>query len=177
MNSGETIRGKVFDTNGALATDAIVWGTSEFNGWDKASDGRFTIDGYYADSPRKLYAYQLSSKTSAVLSVSGEMTSGVEIRLQPAVTLRGRVVDADGLPVSNIVLNGAGVPSGNLSDVDYRLATDNDGRFEIPGLVPGESYTIYGTHRDFWKTILKDFAVERGADQDVGDISIADQGK
>ena len=71
------------------------------------------------------------------------------VRLQPWGTIAGRLVDAQGQPrpevqLYDIRLAGALGRSGPRAPAD-RAKTDNEGRFRVEGLVPGQEYTGIAT--------------------------------
>ncbi|MGE3174414.1 MAG: carboxypeptidase regulatory-like domain-containing protein [Planctomycetota bacterium] len=96
-------------------------------------DGR--SDGHYVRTPG-----------SARLAPD-EMVEGVELRASPAGRVRGIVLGVDGAPVAGAAVSlrpGLNAFLGQLTDRKYRwleTATDQDGRFDIPGVPTGNGYT------------------------------------
>ena len=73
---------------------------------------------------------------------NGPMT----VRLQPAGTITGRLVDEEGRPRTGVAIN-VGYGPGQFTDIPYFFtllepALGNDGRFRIEGLIPGVVYEL-----------------------------------
>ncbi|MEC7725445.1 MAG: carboxypeptidase-like regulatory domain-containing protein, partial [Planctomycetota bacterium] len=78
----------------------------------------------------------------------GEIVEGVELRASPGGRLRGIVLGADGAPspgASVSVRPGLNAFLGQITERQYRwldTVTDEDGRFDLPGVPAGEGYTV-----------------------------------
>ena len=100
-------------------------------------DGR--SDGWFVRTP------------AATRVASGEVVEGVELRASPGGRLRGIVIGADGAPspgASVSVRPGLNAFLGQITDRQYRwldTVTDDQGRFDIPGVPAGEGYTVAAT--------------------------------
>lgn len=82
------------------------------------------------------------------------------VRLQPALTLQGRVVDAQKAPIKNAtVLMSVQKPGG---DVVERTRSDDTGRFEVAGLSPG-LYRATATADGFADGTVSNIKLERSA--------------
>lgn len=172
LSSGESLSGQLLGEDGKPVSEAIFSGAIEHSGWRPIKKDRFEIQGYYPDKPRDLYFYQRSTNTAAYLKLHGKITEPIQVKLRPATTLKGQVVDQDGAPMSNMTLTGEAIPSDNLGDVNYRLTTDNDGRFEIRGLVPGQTYSIFGSRDGYSSDVVKDVVIDEREEVDLGVIKI-----
>jgi protocatechuate 3,4-dioxygenase beta subunit len=97
-------------------------------------DGR--SDGWFVRTPG-----------SARLAV-GEIEGGVELRASPGGRVRGIVLSADGAPAAGASVSvrpGLNAFLGQITDRQYRwleTVTDQDGRFDIPGVPMGSGYTV-----------------------------------
>jgi len=135
--------------NGERLSDHETWSDAE---------GRFAV----ADLAPGLYDLEIRSTEWAPWGRLGvEMAPARshdlgDVILDPAVTLRGRVVDADGTaiagakvwidPVAGFVGRTRGVSmSGEPPGVD----SDEDGRFRLPGLAVDGAVTVKLQHRDY----------------------------
>ncbi|HUP80566.1 MAG TPA: hypothetical protein VM260_18600, partial [Pirellula sp.] len=81
---------------------AVLKGFSERSGWYPVRDGALKIDGNYADQGRELFAYDPESHQAAHVQLTGPQTGEIEVTLQPAGTLRGRLVDKQGVAASSV---------------------------------------------------------------------------
>jgi len=90
------------------------------------------------------------SQKLAPLEVGAEDLTGVRWQLQPRLSIEGRVVDADGNPVSGLQMLLVSAISQFMDSpasgrVAQALAIDADGHFAVKGLLEG-SYTIEGEY-------------------------------
>jgi hypothetical protein len=78
-----------------------------------------------------------------VIKITGSEKEPLELKLAPTATIKGRFLDLEGQPIA-----GATVYDGYADDVGRELTrflkppraplkSDADGRFEVPGIVPG----------------------------------------
>ncbi len=64
------------------------------------------------------------------------------VTLEPAATIIGRVLDADGNPVSGATVRTDPQPSGDFRVSLPQVATDKDGRFTVPDVPTGCEYSL-----------------------------------
>jgi hypothetical protein len=79
--------------------------------------------------------------------------------------VRGRLLDADGLPLRNVKLHGSEL-------VAQAGRTDTEGRFRLEGLIPGRRYDL-NYHKDkpsVSGSVLKGFVGKPGEVRDLGDV-------
>ena len=110
----------------------------------EAADGRFALEDVPAGKWQVIVTakgYQVG-RAGGVVVEEATTTEGVEIRVPPGSTLKGRVTDAKsgrGVPEASVEVSGdAGGPSFPGSGSASGLVTDVDGRFEAEGLAPGK---------------------------------------
>ncbi|HEB52604.1 MAG TPA: carboxypeptidase regulatory-like domain-containing protein, partial [bacterium] len=88
---------------------------------------------------------------ASVRLAQGQIADGVELRASPGGRVRGIVLGADGAPTpgaSVSVRPGLNAFLGQLTDRQYRwleTVTDEEGRFDIPGVPAGKGYTVAAT--------------------------------
>jgi len=99
------------------------------------------------------------------VEVKGTETKPLTVRLQPWAAVRGRLLDADGLPLRNAKLRGS-----EVLPEDGR--TDGEGRFRLEGLIPGRRYNItYEQDKSSVTGMLrKGFVGKPGEVRDLGDV-------
>ncbi len=86
--------------------------------------------------------------------------------MQPWSAVHGRLLDAEGNPVRNARVYGNTMPE------DCR--TDDQGRFRVEGLVPGDRYDLtYGKDNPSMSgSLLKGFVGKPGEVRDLGDVRL-----
>ncbi len=135
--TGKLISVKVAKANGEPAKKAILKGTSELSGWYPVEEGSIEIQGYLADQGRGFFAYDPESNQAGYLKIFGPQPKEIKITLQPAGTVRGRLVDKQGVALTSARFVSESIPEDNSGDTSLRNTTDKDGRFELRGVVSG----------------------------------------
>ncbi|MCI0342183.1 MAG: carboxypeptidase-like regulatory domain-containing protein [Planctomycetales bacterium] len=177
-------------------------GDFEMGGAPKATtdaDGRFSLAGISPEGSRGMGRVEVNvsggapppsrptatlhvqakgfvqAKKTTVELVPGEDPKGLEIRLDPAARVSGRVVDSSGKAVE-----GAGVKAtksfspqaGNADPMDWFLMmggdggvkTGPDGSFALESVVPGPKVKLTATHDDYAKATSAPFEARAGAE-------------
>lgn len=158
VSRGLVVRGSVRDVHGDVVPHAIVRATSlgrygpKFQQTSSDETGRFELAGL---NPRE--DYDVSSAAPGVVAsqvIRGEKThsfeqvreADVELRLQPMVRLRGRVVLGE-TPLEKVRLELMRRQQLDDDRATYRVlatvVTDDDGRYELSGLRAGDEYMIH----------------------------------
>ncbi|HRX78494.1 MAG TPA: carboxypeptidase regulatory-like domain-containing protein, partial [Pirellulaceae bacterium] len=158
VSRGLIVRGSVRDAHGDVVPHAIVRAASlgrygpKFQQTSSNETGRFELAGL---NPRE--DYDVSIAASGVVAsqvVRGEKTHSfeqireatVELRLQPMVRLRGRVVLGE-KPLEKVRLELMRRQQLDDNRATYRVlataVTDDDGRYELSGLRAGDEYMIH----------------------------------
>jgi hypothetical protein len=141
--------------------------------------GRFEIRELPAGKYMLTVASQLGNAELEVELAAGQTRDDLELRLQPLVTLKGRVVDADSkAPLPDMVIKVGGHASGwsKLFTVEPgKHLTDAEGRFELAQSPTGEIYLSVqplsgGLTSDYGHIVLGLTSGDEPAVQDVGDI-------
>ena len=173
ISSGKSLRVQVVYSNGEPATKAILKGTSELSGWYPVLDGSTDIEGYLADQGRKLFAYDPGSHQAAYVKITGPQTKEVTLTLRPAGSLRGRLVDKQGVAVPDVRIRSESIPEDNAGNTRLRTTSDKDGRFELHGVVPGYKHTVTAFGEGVGsKEIWFDIEVDPTKGLDLGDVVV-----
>jgi hypothetical protein len=157
------------------------------------ADGTFEVSGFEPDHPRQLIFAHKDRRLVGSVIIRGEearSNAPLVVRLDRPGSIKGRLVDEDGLPVSGATLGtmtinidrdnlppGPG-PQAMWPDSET-VTTGADGRFQIDGLKPGVT-TYHGvTFKDrpgYWGDTgkaLRDIVIQRpGEVRDLGDITV-----
>jgi RNA polymerase sigma factor (sigma-70 family) len=141
--------------------------------------GSFPLTGLLPDRTQRITFVHEDHKLIDVLKARADGETPYTVRMQPWGTVTGRLVDANGKPMKFSVGDfGAGLVMTN-DDPDgspfYRTKVEEDGRFRIDGLFPGQSYTcdyiyFYRLSPKYTVTGLEKLVLRSGEVRDVGDI-------
>ncbi len=185
LDPGQTLTGTVLDPAGKPLAGAHYNGPSEEGYWKPLSSDAFTINSYRPDKPRKVLFVHLERKLAGSLVVEGVQGAPLSVRLQPWGVVTGRVVDAEGKPMSDVDIHDLNsqlprhlrvkAPDGEVRRVWESSLTDRDGRFRIEGLTAGITYRLSTWDRRAGKylgSLFADVTAEAGQTKDVGELKI-----
>ncbi len=164
LRSGVSVSGRVLTPEGQPLSGYYLFstlsgpvGVSRTNGaWRYHEAETFTLAGYFPTETRTLMFYHSARNLVGVYRLSGEPPEKLEITLHPGAKILGRLIDEVGLPLKNAVISRRGrqypPPAGEaahdrelgviLTELNGRhVSTDQDGRFELPGIIPGLKYS------------------------------------
>jgi protocatechuate 3,4-dioxygenase beta subunit len=134
-DEGLTISGRVIDEATGEPVEGRIELTSEASGLSIITSspvaGPFTFKGFEPETV--IITVSANGYSPAKVKVEAEQAQPVVIALQQAVTLRGRVNDADGKPVDYADIRGE---EGQVGQ------SDGDGRFEVQGFATDRPATL-----------------------------------
>ena len=179
INAGVEVTGKLVDEIGKPVSGAIATGQDGFgNSWYSLNDSSFQVRAFYPENPRKLGFYHPERELAAEYILEKVPAEPLIITLHPSGGVRGRLIDENGIPLVRYHLTGDGVPDQWHSNKHQPLVTDDEGRFEIRGLIPGKQYTVLGRSKPGANgfttigTVLKEITIESVQVRDVGDVKL-----
>jgi beta-lactamase regulating signal transducer with metallopeptidase domain/protocatechuate 3,4-dioxygenase beta subunit len=135
---------------------------------------------YLPAQPRRLVAWHPERDLSGQLVIRERPAGDVTFTLQPAATIKGRIVDDDGQPrparfYRSLTNAPTDLEAGVLTGTDDVFNTNADGAFEFRWLVPGVTYrvaAIHPTEGQFLGLLLDDLQLEAGEVRDLGDVRV-----
>ena len=106
----------------------------------------------------------------------GDEHGPLTVRLQPAGTVTGRLLDDDGQPRRGVRIN-VGYAKGRFGPGYYSPFLDrplgDDGRFRIEGLIPGVAYDLdVRTDNARLGDLATGVKLEPGDGRDLGDVKV-----
>ena len=138
LTRGLSRRGRVVGPDSKPVTGAKCYGLVATLDYIKTlSDDRFEVHGLEPDAPRQLIFERKDRQLVASVVIKGDDAKNdapIEVRLEPAGSVKGRLVDEEGRPLSGAKLI---FVSSDLLSTGSRYSADADGRFHIVGLIPG----------------------------------------
>jgi hypothetical protein len=151
-----TIRGTVADPEGKPAAKVWVSLFPSFSQGEKQTDGegRFTLPfdpnrfGTMQGSQPIVVARDFSRNLAAALELE-EGATNASVRLEPALTIAGRVNDSSGKSISNAQAQAIFHTERMGTYLGSPVRADNEGRFEIKALPPGRQYSINTSAKGF----------------------------
>jgi hypothetical protein len=159
---GEPLAGVTAEGEGAEATKA---------------PGVMTVSGLNPSRPKRFHLHHAGRKLVGFLLARGDEPEPYTVRLQPWGTIAGRLVDAQGQPR----------PKAELMSTDWgeamndpargilpTIRTDDQGRFRVEGLVPGQSYNGNAVGEEAAKrgfgVVIDRVVLRPGETRDLGDV-------
>jgi protocatechuate 3,4-dioxygenase beta subunit len=192
LRSGVEVTARVRTIDGGPPGTYYVLGAGNANAWTEQSADRFTIVGCYPEETRRMFLFQPARNLVASADVTGVPPEPIEIRLRPGASVTGRLLDAQGDPIEGAYLVSEFMRLravvGHLAEMKRgvgpvpaagRLATtDENGRFELKGLIPGLKYTArFVVRRQTGNVraarvvpIFTDVTLRSAETKDIGDV-------
>ncbi len=204
LDGGNSVVGRVVGPDDQPLTGYYYAGQmAQFDTWESSTGDRFELKGYDPDVPRRVYFAHGERKLAGHVTVEGEASEDLVVKLQPAGEVKGRLVDGDGAPLANCQLVPWRPPMSSPADLGgkYRAPplphntanwqtgqyeTDQEGRFQISHLAPGVEYRIRafdlttmtparGRAPKFNGPLEVVIQVQPGESKDLGDVRLASE--
>ncbi|QDV22569.1 M56 family metallopeptidase [Aureliella helgolandensis] len=189
LDSGMSIPVRVIGSDGKQVTEAYVSGRRPFGGWSGTATQDFSVEGYDPAIGRRLIVFEPVSNGVAMKLLQDRSSAGIELQLEPAGSVTGRLVDSEGEPVRDVVITSSLADKRPGDDLHTDLAffpnllegkpllTDRDGRFVVRGLIPGMKYAASAALRSASSNrrignVFVGVAVASGEVRDLGDITV-----
>ncbi|HEY2413997.1 MAG TPA: M56 family metallopeptidase, partial [Pirellulaceae bacterium] len=173
--AAQNLAGTVLGPSGQPLTGTTVWGLANDYLHDSQTlrTSAFTVARLGPDETRTLIFRHDAQKLATQLKVTAESPRPQRVTLQPWGEISGRLLDSDGTPLVNLELQ----PGGELQEGEIlgrlpgHVATDDQGRFHLTGLVPGLVYSLTA-HRVATPPQIR-IRLKPGEILDLGDIKEA----
>ncbi len=184
LDRGRTVELEFVDSDGQVVTGVAVSGTSPPQAQAPAkairvNESRTTIFAIGAGQPRKIVAVHEARGLAGTVTLTGDEGALVRLTLEKSAAIRGRAVDESGIPLTAAEFS-INFDSPAMAPLQRFLnsgnggpATDNDGRFRIANLVPGEGFNLSMRLEGRFliaKLTKEQQTLEPGQDLDLGDV-------
>jgi protocatechuate 3,4-dioxygenase beta subunit len=167
LERGLTVEGRIVDPQGKPVPGASVgrqisWSVLSLETFTDAA-GRFTLTGLDPGKPHDLEIvdrpHKLAAKSTLAVRPDRKKTVSVDIQLQPAASVVGRVVDEEKKPIPDALIqpqqhrtflnSTAGVETTTISAAGPSTVTDREGRYTLDTLVSGNRYQMQASAAGF----------------------------
>ena len=144
LDAGRAIQITAVDPQGRKLGGLDVVGKGGRGYWQSVESATFDAVAFAPGEERTLLLYQPKKRLGKVLQVTAADGAPREltVQLDPCVTIRGRLVDGHGKPITGASIRVRPLPGGDFSPELKPTATDADGRFEHKGVLPGTTYNV-----------------------------------
>ncbi len=189
VDRGKSYLGKFVDAFGATIEHGSYVGQNDAALWRHFRSGVFSVAGFGSGDVRRISFVSSDRKWSGTSVIEGEVAQPLVIQASASASIQGRVVDSSGVPVPDVKIYGSGVPmttaEGSASEKGFsilppergEIVTDDDGRFEVEGLIAGLHYEFSGRVGHVFATQLgtlaEDLVLTAGETRDLGDLQLA----
>ena len=181
LDPGAKVHLRVVDPQGKPVTGVKTGGRRNRGRYEIEPEAQAEIDVVTLGpgEDRMVWLVHEGRKLGRVIHVKeGDDKNGpVVVTLEPSATITGRIVDADGNPVSGATIRPGLKPGGDFSLGLPQVASGSDGRFTVPNVPTGCDYSLVaesGAKITQRRVAFKDAAVRPGETTDVGDIQLKD---
>jgi RNA polymerase sigma factor (sigma-70 family) len=168
LQPARTLRGMVVGPDGRPLTGAEVAGLTARPDDERLGGASFTVTGLNPRGTRHLAFRQAATGLGKALTVRGDETGPLTVRLEPCGSVVGRLVDKDGRPVPGVtVCLGAGNGFGVTAE------TDRDGRFRA-AVLPGQKCSLWLSNARRLLKAVGQVEAASGRSKDLGDLPLAE---
>jgi RNA polymerase sigma factor (sigma-70 family) len=171
LDPGETRKGTVLDPAGEPLGGTKAYRLTPWSGWEPQlnKSAEFTLRAFNPRRPRSVLFQHEARKLVGILDVPTDAATPMTVRMQPACSISGRLLDTDGQPRANVELEVSFLPPKREAWTHHlpnRISTDAQGRFSLGGLIPGLEYELSDRQNQ-----IKIVGLTRpGESKDLGDV-------
>jgi beta-lactamase regulating signal transducer with metallopeptidase domain/protocatechuate 3,4-dioxygenase beta subunit len=187
--AAKPLKVRIVDKGATAGSEYQVHGITRW-GWSRVASREFEVQGLKPREERKVMVYDRGRNLIGGTTAKREDAGPIEVELQPAGSIRGRVVDEDGGPITDAtvipdydklsLVPGAGIwAPPNLNEIRTQIPVDAEGRFEANGLIPGWKYSAWASApRQMGADVMDrgigrlfdDVTIQPGENLDLGEI-------
>jgi RNA polymerase sigma factor (sigma-70 family) len=137
----------------------------------------FTALALDPKKPRPIFFRHEEKNLGAFVMVQGDEKEPLVVRLKPAATIAGRLLDADGQPLTSIQIQG-NHPTGLFGSPwifsDFpRPTIEASGKFRFEGIIPGIAYDVKVIRgHKILGNIATNYSFKSGEIKDMGDVVV-----
>jgi hypothetical protein len=176
LNTGRTLAAAIVGADGKPLPGCHLFNgvPNSWPSWSKeplAGSG-FTLKQLTPGKAHTLIVLHPEKKLVRLVEVKGDEKGPLSIKLQPAGTVTGRLLDPDGKPMprASLTIDFELASGGLTSHFPPEVATDAEGRFRVEGLVAGPTYFLLLGGPPKFLAEVKRLRIRSGESRDLGDV-------
>jgi hypothetical protein len=168
LQLAHTIPGTLVGPDGTPVTGVTVVGLTALAGEEVLDSASFTVQGLNPRRSRDLFFYHQGQELGQVVTVRGDETEPLTVRLAPCGSVVGRLMDQRSNPVPGVTVRLSGARGQEVVAETVRA-----GRFRA-ALLPRQKYVlgIYSPRALMGR--VGAIEVESGRSRDLGDLTLGD---
>jgi protocatechuate 3,4-dioxygenase beta subunit len=177
LDPGRALTAAITGPDGQLLTGCRLFNAvpNSWGSWSKEplAGCDFTLNHLPLGKPYTLIVLHPEKKLVRLLELKGDEKGPLSVKLEPAGTVTGRLLDPDGKPrprtslTVDFELNTGG---GLLPHFPAEVTTDAEGRFRIEGLAPGTPYFVLLGGPPKFVGEVKRLKLRPGESRDLGEV-------
>ncbi|MBI1918111.1 MAG: carboxypeptidase regulatory-like domain-containing protein [Planctomycetes bacterium] len=185
LDPGRATKGSLIGPDGKPVTRATAYGLNHHPRFPTTMNqllegDTFTATLLESQRPRTVSFVHQDRKLAGHMILRGDEKAPVVVRLQPWGVCTGRLVNAEGKPLSGVRLawHYRSLPVPGMRPPDQAFTTDAKGGFRVEGLLPGPTFelTLAGVNEKGVTLsageALKKLSTQAGETKDLGDITV-----
>jgi hypothetical protein len=164
LDRGKTVTGTVVDPEGKPLVGVMVQGLQDlFSTLQRLETASFTAIAVNPAHPRKVFFAHPEKKLVGKLVVGNDEKAPI-VQLEPWGTVTGQILDEDGKPLTGATVDlaydekdGVHHPVRWMNPHYEKITTDNEGRFNVEGVLPGIKCALSVSTKKGFLTIGDEF--------------------
>jgi RNA polymerase sigma factor (sigma-70 family) len=175
LEPGRALRVRVEGPDGQPLEGARVHGQGARDQWGDALPAEFPVYGLEEGKGRTLLFRHVKKGLAGLREIKADESGLIVVRLQPAASIRGRLLTDDGKPWRHTEVPVRFMlkerPNWVFDHAPERVRTDAEGRFRIDGLIPGLRYHAMVMDGRYPREVFADLTLASGQAKDLGDVT------
>jgi RNA polymerase sigma factor (sigma-70 family) len=175
LDPGRPLRVRVEGPGGKPLEGVSVHGRFARQMWSGAGPAEFPVHGLEEGKGRTLLLRHPQKGLAGLREIKGDESGLVVVRLQPAGSIRGRLLKDDGRPWRHVqvlvLFTRKDRPGMGFEHAPEKVRADAEGRFRIDGLIPDVEYHALILDGIYPREVFPDTAVASGQARDLGDVT------
>ncbi|MSR57793.1 MAG: hypothetical protein EXS05_08980 [Planctomycetaceae bacterium] len=175
FDSGEKVQVTAVDGEGKPIAGCTIRGRVP-HGYETSQPATFDVTNLAPDEPRDLMIVHTERNLGKLLKVTfkPDAPRALTVILEPCATIKGRLVDQDGVPFKALEVSAHPSSEFRLTTGDPQIACNSDGTFECPHLPTGCEHYSLGAMGEAvgYETIAEKLVVQPGQTVDLGDVKL-----